>query len=79
MRRVVITKDCISFAFLNKSDEIDRIPLEGVDYVKASDDMGKVEPERDMSNQQYVMQVATNPEGHNSGPPLMIHCVFQRL
>ena len=68
MRRVIITKDCISFAFVKKLEEIDRIPLEGVDYVKSSDELGsKLEIIEDSSSLQYVLQVATNPDGHNSG------------
>ena len=66
-RRVVITKECISFAFVDQTEEIDRIPLEGVDYIKSSDEMGKMEGEKDSSNHHFVFQVATNEEGHNSG------------
>ena len=67
-RRVVITKECIAFAFVGKDEEVDRIPLDGVDYVKSGDDVGaKMDMELDASMQQYILQVATNPEGHNSG------------
>ena len=65
---MVITKECIAFAFVGKDEEVDRIPLDGVDYVKSGDDVGaKMDMELDASMQQYILQVATNPEGHNSG------------
>ena len=65
---MVVTKEYISFAFVKNTEEIDRIPLDGIDYIKASDDLGaKMDSELDLSKQHYVLQVATNPEGHNSG------------
>ena len=67
-RRVVITREVISFAFANNIEEIDRIPLDGVDYIKEGDDLGsRMNAEEDLSKQHYILQVATNPEGHNSG------------
>ena len=67
-RRVVISQECISFAFINEDEEIDRIPFEGIDYVKAHDEFSsRMDSSRDLSKQFYVVQVATNPAGHNSG------------
>ena len=66
-RRVVITKECISFAFVNRIEEVDRIPLEGVDYVKADDGAATKSDSPDTSTQNYVLQIATNPESYNSG------------
>ena len=54
---------------MRKDDEIDRVPLAGVDYVKALDEIGSIG--QDSANMQsqdfYFIQVATNPEGYNSG------------
>ena len=66
-RRVVITKECIAFAFVGKDEEIDRIPLEGVDYIKSGDDL-VANVDIDMEGEHhYILQIATNPDGHNSG------------
>ena len=65
---MVITKDCICFAFTNQTKEIDRIPLDGVDYVKSLDESGmKTDAELDVARQNCVLQIATDPDGHNSG------------
>ena len=67
-RRVVLTKDCISFAFINHFQEIDRIPLSGIDYLKTTDNMEtEGQEEQDPSQVHFSLLVATNVEGHNSG------------
>ena len=67
-RRVILTKESISFAFIKCIDELDRIPLSEIDYLKATDEgVPKTEREQDASDVQFVLQVATNPAGHNSG------------
>ena len=67
-RRVVLTKEFICFAFVNHDEEIDRIPLAGIDYVKSNDDLGAtMEAEMESSHEHFCLQVATDPEGHNSG------------
>ena len=68
-RRVVVTKEFVAFAFVNQDDEIDRVPLAGVDFVKAHDETGvEIEGlESAQSTQFYTLQIATNPSGYNSG------------
>ena len=76
-RRVLITKECISFAFVRKDEEIDRIPLDGVDFVKAHFEAaimdGPNHSDRDLHSHSsqpqdfFCLQVATNAEGYNSG------------
>ena len=65
---MVITKECISFAFVKQNEEIDRVPLADVDYIKASDEFGaNTDAEMELSTHHFVLQIATNPNGHNSG------------
>ena len=71
-RRVLITRECISLAFVGNEEEIDRIPLEGVDFVKAHYEAALMEGHsHDDSGGQsqdfFCFQVATNAEGYNSG------------
>ena len=73
-RRILITKECISFAFVHKDEEIDRIPFVGVDFVKAhveavtSDHTHDQTHGFDGQSQDFLcFQVGTNPEGYNSG------------
>ena len=64
----MLAKECISFAFVNQNEEIDRVPLTDIDYIKASDELGaKSDSDADSLQKNFVLQVATNPEGHNSG------------
>ena len=65
---MVISKECISFAFVNQNEEIDRVPLVDVDYIKASDEYGaKTDADVDSLQKNFILQIASNPEGHNSG------------
>ena len=66
MQRMVLTNDCIYFSYLNCSEEIDRIPLSGIDYVKESL-TAIVEGEASASRQFYCLQIATHATGYNSG------------
>ena len=70
-RRVLITKEYISFAFVRKEEEIDRIPLDGVDFVKAHFEAaimdGHIHDDNGQSQDFFCLQVATNAEGYNSG------------
>ena len=58
-RRVVITKELLSFAFANMDDEVDRVPLAGVDYVRPHDESGSIEQENS-SHEYYCVQVEMN-------------------
>ncbi len=70
---MVITKDVVSLAFVNQSDEIDRIPLDQIDFVReffdTSDEASKaLEPEEEnIENSWYIMQIATDVHGYNAG------------
>ena len=74
-RRVVITKDCISFAFVGNDEEVDRVPLSGVDFVKVFDENISVENHEIQSQNHFCLQVATNPLGYNSGRSYMLRSV----
>ena len=65
---MVLTKDSISFAFVEHNEEIDQIPLSGIDYVKLNEELlGAVDADLDSSHDYFCLQVATDPQGHNSG------------
>ena len=69
-RRVVITKDVIALAFEGKEDEVDRIPLEQVEFIKEfSDNMEGEASEEETAEDRlwYIMQIATIPGGYNAG------------
>ena len=74
-RRVVITKDCISFAFVGNDEEVDRVPLSGVDFVKVFDENISVENHEIQSQNHFCLQVATNSLGYNSGRSYMLRSV----
>ncbi len=68
MRRVVITKEAISFAFVGEEAQIDHIPFAEVLHIKemtdaASDDHDDVESKKFS----HAMQIATRDDGYNSG------------
>ena len=48
-------------------DEIDRVPLAGVDLVKQYDENASIEQATAQPHDYYYLQIATNPEGYNSG------------
>lgn len=69
MRRVVITKDQISFAFVDEEAQIDHIPFAEVLHVK---EMLEAPAEassesEDSTKFRNVLQIATNNDGYNSG------------
>ena len=69
-RRVLLTKECVSFAFVGMEQEIDRIPLIGVDFVKAHVETAGMQGDDfngPLSQDHFCFQIATNPEGYNSG------------
>ena len=68
-RRVVITKECVSFAFVGNDDEIDRVPLTGVDFVKNHDENISMEAK---GQNGFCLQIATSPTGYNSGRSYML-------
>ena len=86
-RRILITKECISFAFVQKDEEIDRIPLVGVDFVKAHVEAVIAEDHKyheahghDSQSQEYFcFQVGTNAEGYNSGRTYTVRTHSKRL
>jgi hypothetical protein len=68
MRRVVITKEEISFAFVGEEAQIDHIPFAEILYIKemieaASNDLD----DEDSMKFSHVMQIATRDDGYNSG------------
>ncbi len=70
---MVITKDLVSLAFVNQNEEIDRIPLDQIDFVReffdTSDEASKaLEPEEENhDNSWHIMQIATDMHGYNAG------------
>ena len=66
MRRVVITKDVISFAFVDEDAQIDYIPFAEILHVKEMADAGD-DAEEDEGKYSHVMQIATRDDGYNSG------------
>jgi hypothetical protein len=65
MRRVVITKQEISFAFVGEEARIDHIPFAEIVYIK---EMTEATGEGfDDENFSYAMQIATRDDGYNSG------------
>ena len=67
-RRVVITKDVISFAFVGEEDQIDFIPMAEIEFIKEMKTASvQLQSENtDVDNQQRL-QIATIQEGYNSG------------
>ena len=70
-RRVVLTKDVISFAFVGEDSQIDHIPLAEIEFVKemkeAFDAHGDADQKEGAHNDQHKLQIATLPTGYNSG------------
>jgi hypothetical protein len=74
VRRIIITKEIISFSFVDADTEIDFIPLDEVDFVKEMKDDVDVNllnvdhGDQDGSDTAlHAIQIATDREGHNSG------------
>ena len=70
-RRVLITKEYVSLAFIRMDEEIDRIPLAGVDFVKPHTENAAMEVSNHEGASQdlFCFQVATSIEGYNSAAP----------
>ena len=67
VRRVVITKEIISFAFLSDDKEIDYVPLHEVDFMKETNELGHSQDMTDMADENHAVQISTIRDGHNSG------------
>jgi len=76
LRRMVVSRQRISFAYEDEEEEIDYIPLAEVEFITTMRDLGDsnmvptVDDARtsiDDSNAINTMQIATTSEGHNSG------------
>lgn len=66
MQRMVLTNECIYFSYLNCSEEIDRIPLAGIDDVREIQ-TANIDGEASASRQYYCLHIATQASGYNSG------------
>ena len=65
-RRVIITKEIISFAFTDGSEnQIDHIPFAEVDFVKEMEDIAG--DKRKVHDDRFRLQIATVANGYNSG------------
>ncbi len=76
-RRVVLSKTALSIAIEGQDDEIERIPLETVDFVGLFQDTGEEQTddltegaEKTLAASSNMMQIATDKEGE----PLDISC-----
>jgi hypothetical protein len=68
MRRVVITKEKISFAFVGEERQIDHIPFAEILYIKEMNDgAGDDHNDDDSKMFSHTMQIATRDDGYNSG------------
>ena len=66
-RRVVVTKEIISFAFVGEDTQIDYIPLSEVEFVKEMKSAESQQDEDQEEEDRYKLQIATLPTGYNSG------------
>ena len=68
MRRVVVTKEEISFAFVEEEAQIDHIPFAEILYIKEMVDATSNDfYDPDNMKFSHVMQIATRDDGYNSG------------
>jgi hypothetical protein len=68
MRRVVVTKDIIAFAFVGEEAQIDHIPFAEVLHVKEMAEAATEDYDtEDNTKFRNVMQIATKNDGFNSG------------
>jgi hypothetical protein len=68
MRRVVVTKEEISFAFVGEEAQIDHIPFAEIIYVKEMVDVScKDHTDENSKDFSHVLQIATRDDGYNSG------------
>jgi hypothetical protein len=72
-RRVIITKEVISFAFVGQETELDYIPLDEVEFIKEMKDIvvdsKAVHIIESEGKETFALQIATVKDGHNSGRP----------
>ena len=69
-RRVVVTKEAIVFAFVGQDREIDRIPLNEIDFIKEFSTFdSSTEQQTSFRSRHHskTLQIATGPDGFNSG------------
>ena len=74
-RRVILTKDTLSFAFRNDDGELDFIPLQDIEFVKEIKDFSeglrrnstRSHPTSAGSETFTALQIATRRDGYNSG------------
>ncbi len=66
-RRVIVTKEKISFAFIGEEKQIDHIPLSEVEFIMEMKDIAGQEHGEDEVGDRHRMQIATLPKGYNSG------------
>ena len=71
-RRVIVTKEMIYFAFVESDEEVDRVPLAGVDFVKNYNENLAVQSKSAHDQDHFCLQVATNSLGYNSGRSYML-------
>ncbi len=70
---MILTKSVISFSFTSEDTELDYIPLAEVRFVMEMRDTADFNTllsdpgQHDASNGLHVLQIATEPNGHNSG------------
>jgi hypothetical protein len=68
MRRVVVTREEISFAFVGEEAQIDHIPFAEILYIKEMVDAAGADcADQDSIKFSHVMQIATRDDGYNSG------------
>jgi hypothetical protein len=68
MRRVVVTKEEISFAFVGEEAQIDHIPFAEILYIKEMTDAASDDHYDEESKKfSHAMQIATRDDGYNSG------------
>eukprot|EP00292_Cryptomonas_paramecium_P009258 CAMPEP_0113682744 /NCGR_PEP_ID=MMETSP0038_2-20120614/12857_1 /TAXON_ID=2898 /ORGANISM="Cryptomonas paramecium" /LENGTH=250 /DNA_ID=CAMNT_0000601895 /DNA_START=112 /DNA_END=861 /DNA_ORIENTATION=- /assembly_acc=CAM_ASM_000170 len=73
-RRVVVTKEVVSFSLIGREDELDQVPLHEIDYVKIWRDRASrkslptavTDPGSDTEHG-FSLHIATSKSGHNGG------------
>ncbi len=68
MRRLFVTKEEISFAFVGEEAQIDHIPFAEIIYIKEmTDAAGDDHDDEESKKFSHAMQIATRDDGYNSG------------
>ena len=82
-RRVVITREIISFSFAHDDVELDYIPLADIDFVKtmrdSSDGRLKPSPSRQPDAEQQALQIATSRDGYKSAECITFMSRYQDM